>query len=226
MSRRTRLIAFVGGGVTLLVALALLGLYIAVQHEPTFYRQALDLPRAELEKGSDHMLRNIAAIENAMNTPGRWQTTITAEEINGWLAVDMVNNHPQLLPDSLRDPRVAIRENEVILGCRYERGGVTSVLSLTLQPCMPEPNVVALRIVRARAGAIPIALKPVTDGITNAVSDLRKGICLEWRQSGNAPVALLSPEDDPDANYVVRIQGFVVADDEIRIHGVTERKKR
>ena len=55
------------------------------------------------------MLRDIAAIESAVNTPGRWQTTITAEEINGWLAVDMVKNHPKLLPPTFHDPRVAIR---------------------------------------------------------------------------------------------------------------------
>jgi hypothetical protein len=226
MSRRTRMLVFIGAGAALLVVLALLGLYLALHHEPTFYRQALETDPAVLEKGSDRMLQDIAAIQNAAHRSGRWRITVTAEELNGWLAVDMMKNHPTLLPDSMHDPRVAIRTNEVIVGCRYDLAGVTSVFSLTLQPGMPEPNVVALRIVRARAGAIPMPLKGVLDGITSAVSGLRKGIHLEWRQSGNDPVAMLSPEDDADADYVVRIESLDVVEDEIRIVGVTERKKR
>ena len=75
-------------------------------------------------------------------------------------------------------------------------------------------------------GAIPMPLIGVLDGITSAVSGLRKGIHLEWRQSGNDPVAMLSPEDDAEADYVVRIESLDVVEDEIRIVGVTERKKR
>jgi hypothetical protein len=223
MSRRTRLLLFVGAGVAALAVFVLLGLYLAVRHEPTFYRKAMELDPAVLEKGSDSMLQNIAAIESAANTPGRWRAVITADEINGWLAVDMMKNHPDLLPPAWHEPRVALRPNELIVGCRFDQGGVTSVLSLTLQPCSPEPNVVALRIVRARAGAIPWPLKSVLDGVSKAARDMQ--IHLEWRQAGNDPVAMLSLPEDPESHRVVRIESVEVADGEIRIVGVTERGK-
>ena len=224
MSRRSRLFVVVASGAAVLVVLALLGLYLAVRHEPAFYRKAMEIEPAVLEKASDRMLQNAAAIQSALNSPGRWKAVITAEELNGWLAVDMIKNHPKLLPPALRDPRVAIRPDEVLVGCRFEQGGITSVLSLTLQPCSPEPNVVALRIVRARAGAIPVALKRVLDGISKAARDNQ--IRLEWRQAGNDPVALLSLPEDPEADRVVRIESLEVVDGEIRIVGVTERKKQ
>jgi hypothetical protein len=224
MSRRTRLFLFVAAGLAVLAVLVLLGLYLAAQHEPTFYREALELEPAVLDKASDRMLQNIAVIQNALNSEGRWQVVITAEEINGWLAVDFVKNHPNTLPPTWRDPRVAIRPNEVLVGCRFEQGSITSVLSLALQPCLPEPNVVALRIVRARAGAMPVPLKRVLDGISKAAGDMQ--IRLQWRQSGNDPVALLSLPEDPDANRVVRIESLDVADGEIRIAGVTEQRKQ
>jgi hypothetical protein len=223
MTRRTRLLLCVGAGLVVLAALALLGLYLAVRHEPTFYRNALELEPAALAKASDGMLQKAAAIQSALNTPGHWQEDITSEEINGWLAVDMVKNHPNLLPPEVCDLRVAIRPNEVLVGCRFEQAGITSVLSLTLQPCLPEPNVMALRIVRARAGAIPVALKQVLDGISKAARDMQ--IRLEWRQAGNDPVALLSLPEDPDADRVVQIESLQVLDGKIRIVGVTERRK-
>jgi hypothetical protein len=224
MSRRSRLLVLIASGAAALVFLGLLGLYLAVLHEPTFYRQALDLDPAVLEKASDRMLQNASAIQSALNTPGRWQAVITSEEINGWLAVDRAKNHANLLPPAVRDLRVAIRPDELLVGCRFDKYGITSVLSLTLQPCSPEPNVVALRIVRARAGAIPVALKQVIDGISKAARDMQ--IHGEWKHAGNDPVILLSLPKDPAAKHVVRIESLVIADGEIRIVGVTERRKQ
>ena len=50
---------------------------------------------------------------------GHWEIRFTADEINGWLAVDLVKNHPNALPPTLKDPRVSIDPNE------YHRGGLS-----------------------------------------------------------------------------------------------------
>jgi hypothetical protein len=170
------------------------------------------------------MLQKAANIQNDLTNPGPWSIVITADEINGWLAVDMAKNHPNTLPPSLHDPRVAIRPNEVIAGCQYDQVGITSVLSLTVQPCLVDRNVVALRIVRVRAGAIPLPLKQVVDGVSQAARNMQ--LRLKWSQNGNDPVALLSLPDDPDADRVVRIESVEVIEGKIRITGVTERRKR
>jgi hypothetical protein len=224
MSRRTRLFLLIGLGLVVVAVVVLLGLYVALRHEPTFYRKALDIEPAVLEKASDRMLQKLATIESVLAKPGRWKIVITDEEINGWLAVDMMKNHPNTLPPTMHAPRVAIRPNEVIVGCRYEQGCINSVLSLTLQPCLPERNVVALRIVRARAGGIPVALKRVLDGVSKAAHDMQ--IRLDWKQAGSDPVAMLSLPDDPDADRVVRINSLQVIEDEIHISGATEQRKK
>jgi hypothetical protein len=51
-------------------------------------------------------------------------------------------------------------------------------------------------------------------------------IRLEWRQTGNDPVALLSLPDDPEADRVVWIESLQIADGEIRIVGITERRRQ
>jgi hypothetical protein len=224
VARRFRKLSLIVSVLAILVALAVVGLYIAVRHEPAFYRRAMETDKVVLGKGSDRMLQKIAAMQNDFSRPGRWQFKVTAEEINGWLAVDMAKNHPNSLPPTFCDPRVAISPGDVTAGCRCEQGGVTSILSLTLQPSLPEPNVVALRIVRARAGAVPLPLKRVLDGLSQAARDMR--IRLNWRQAANDPVAMLSPPDNPDADCVVRIESLELADGEIRISGVTERRRQ
>ena len=222
MSRRTRLLVFIGGGLAVSVVLGLLGLYLAVLHEPAFYRKAMELEPAVLEKASDRMLQKAAAIQSALNTPGRWTAVITAEEINGWLAVDRAKNHPNLLPPKLSNLRLAIRPDQLLVGCRFEKGGISSVLSLTLQPCCPSRTWWPCKSFAPGRGDSRGAER-VIDGISKAARDMQ--IHGEWRHAGNDPVVLLSLPKDPEADHVVRIESLVIADGEIRIVGVTERRK-
>lgn len=224
MMPKSRRFWIVMGVVALLLVVALLGFWLAIRHEPAFYRRALETDRAVLAKGSDRMLQKMTSLQNAFNAPGRWSVVITADEINGWLAVDLAKNHPNTLPKGMSDPRVAISANDITAGCRYEAAGVNAVVSLTIRASMPEPNVVALQIVRARAGAIPAPLKGVLDGLSRAAQDMR--LRLDWHRSGGDPVAMLSIPDDPDADCVVRIEHIGLAEDEIQLSGTTERKRR
>jgi uncharacterized protein YpmS len=222
VSRRLRLFLLIIVGLAVLVALVLLGLYLAARHEPAFYREAMEIDAAVLEKASDRMLQQTTALASAVKKEGRWEALFTAEQINGWLAVDMVKNYPNTLPPTLRDPRVAIDPKQVTVACRFEQDGANSVLSLTVQPYVPEPNVIALRIVKARAGLLPLPLRPVTDGLSQAVRDMQ--LRPEWRHAGGDPVLMLSflPTDNARS---VRIETLRLGDGEIYVAGTTQAQK-
>lgn len=222
MTFRIRVSLLLLGCLVVLALLALLMLYIAVRHVPGFYREAMEIPQGKLEKGSDRMLRQTAALESAANKEEHWEVLVTAEEINGWLAVDLEKNHPNALPPTLRDPRVAIDKNGITAACRFERKGTRTILSLTIAPSIPEPNVVALRIVRARAGLLPMPLEKVFDRISKTARKLQ--LHLECR-SGDDPVALLSLPDSKDDGRIVRIETIRLGDGEIYIAGTTKRKE-
>jgi hypothetical protein len=222
MSRKLRLFLWIAGIAAIIVVLLLLCLYLAARHEPAFYRRALETDRPVLEKGSDRMLRKAAALQSALARPDRWEIHITAEEINGWLAVDLPKNHPKALPPTLKDPRVVIDPNEMTVACRFDQNGMESILSLTVQPYMAEANVVALRIVRARAGLLPLPLKRVTDGVSQAARDLQ--LPLEWRRGGD-PVALFSVPTSNDDGRIVRIETVRLGEGEIYVAGTTQRRK-
>ena len=220
MTYRIRVSLLLLGCLVVLALLALLMLYIAVRHVPGFYREAMKIPRQKLEKGSDRMLRQAAALESAANKEGHWEALVTAEEINGWLAVDLEKNHPNALPETIRDPRVAIDENEITVACCFEQDGTRSILSLTIAPSVPEPNVIALRIVGARAGLLPVALRQVLDRISEAAREMQ--LHLEWRREGDDPVALLSLPDSEDGGRIMRIETIRLGDGEIYIAGTTK----
>jgi hypothetical protein len=96
------------------------------------------------------------------------------------------------------------------------------VLSLTIEPYLPKPSVLALRIVSARAGLLPLPLGRVLSGLSLAARDVQ--LRLEWRRAGGDPVAMLSlPTGDGDR--IVRIDTLRLGEGEIYVAGTTERQR-
>jgi hypothetical protein len=224
MSRRLRLTLWIGLSVPAVLIAALVGLFLALQYEPKFYSDALAVESEVREKASDQMLQRVAALVSDVRKPGKWQARFTAEQINGWLAVDFVKNHPGALPPLFRNPRVSIESDCIVLACCYEGWIVPTVLSLTIEPYVPEKNTLALRIVKARAGRVPMPLGKVLEGISDASQ--RSEWRIQWRQTLGDPVALLStpPPDNAD-DLAVKIDSIRLGKAEISVSGSTERKK-
>ena len=146
MLRRFRIPLIVVGTLLLLLAGGGVWFWLAVRHVPHFYVDALAVDPVELKQDSDKMVRRTAALSNDARKEGHWDAVFTADQINGWLAVDREENHPQLIPHEFHDPRVAIHDGQIIVGCRYEGRQMNTVLSLTADVYLQLPNVVALRI--------------------------------------------------------------------------------
>jgi len=222
--KKLRIALLIFLGVLAVIAAGLFGLYRASQQVPKFYRQAITLDPVAQKQASDQMLQQAAALASDLRKEGRWQAVFTAEQINGWLAVDLLENHPGALPRSLRDPRVAIDPDGVTLGCRFQRGNLNSVVTLTIQPYLPEPNVLALRIHKARAGLLPMPLAEILDRISQTAR--RMELRLEWRQTDGDPVALISiPPPRDQQGKVVRIETLRFRDGEIYLAGTTRATK-
>jgi hypothetical protein len=185
-----RLAVFALAGLVLLAAVVGTALYFAAGHVPPFYRQAIQVEAAVHRQGSDRMLQRSTALASDLKRGGRWAALFTTEEINGWLAVDLVENHRGSLPRGIAAPRVAIDRGRVMLGCRYRLGFLRTVLWLEVEPYLTGPNAVAFRIHQIHAGWLPVPMQQVLASIDEAVrqADLR----IEWSQSHGNPVALVS----------------------------------
>lgn len=215
-----RLFAVVCGGIALLFAGFLSIGYWAVQREPEFYRQALAHEPERLEVASDELLQHTTALASDVREVGQWQALFTAEQVNGWLAVDVPQNHPGLLPAEIIEPRVLFQSNRVTVGCRLEQAGITTVASLEVEIYMARPNVLAIRFCKARAGAVPVPLAPILEHFSTgaAASNLR----LEWQQAAGDPVALITLTTRHDQGTEYFLERLELRDGAMYLAGRTE----
>ena len=188
---------------------------------PEFYDRAIQADPVAQQDASDTMLRKTAAFVSDVGNEDEWKSLFTEDEINGWLAVDLVENHRDALPSAVTDPRVSIQPDRLTLACRYDRDGWNCVLSVTIDVYLAEPNVVALRIRQARAGAVPLPLKDVVERITAAAE--QADLELRWQQAEGDPVALVSirpPRDE--GKREVRIESIKLGEGEVYLAGSSE----
>ena len=150
MSKRLRLAAWILCGLLVLVGAASLALYRATQYVPEFYRKAIETDAAAQRQAADRMDRQVLALASRMHTSGRWRVAWTAEEANAWLAVLLPQKLPNALPAEFVAPRMAIDRRGITLACRYRGPYGQTVLTLVVEPYVPEPGV--LRCGFARRG--------------------------------------------------------------------------
>lgn len=221
MRKRLRIAAVVCCVVAVLIVAGIFVLWQALRYEPEFYRQALAVDPARQRRASHEMLQQISGLWSNAHNRDRWEVLLTAEQINGWLAVDLVENHPQVLPETLRDPRVEIRRDRITLACRLRRDHVAGVISLTVEPYLPEPNVLGLRICKARAGRLPWPTRQITEAISEAAAQAE--LPLRWLQADGDPVVLVAipPLHDQQHDRLIRIETLRVGQGEVYLAGTS-----
>lgn len=179
------------GALLILLVLIAGGLFVASQRVPQFYEHAIAVDAASYVTANDRMLENVTALTNSLRREGEWQILFSERQINGWLAVDLPNNHPNWLPPTLREPRVQIRHDGISVAALYQQeNGISSVLSLDLGVSLAEPNVICFQIRSAKAGAVPMPLKILLEQVT--LGARQAGAQLEWRKKDGDPVAMFT----------------------------------
>lgn len=172
-----------------LVGTSIWALVRAARRVPEFYQVAVALEPASQQGNRDAFVARAAALASDLNTAGSWQSLFTADEINAWLALELSTNYPDLLPEELRDPRLSLSKDLATIGCLYRTGEVNTVVTVRVEAYLHSRHVVAVRILGARAGAIPVPLGQILDGISYAARQLN--VRLEWRHAQGDPVALI-----------------------------------
>lgn len=207
------------GAALLLAALALVGIWLASQVVPDFYAQALRAAPEAQRIASDTMLQKTAALASDVRKQGRWEALFTEDEINGWLAVDLHENHPGSLPPGIADPRVVITPGGLQMACRSKQAGIETVLSVNVAVYLAEPNVLGIRIRGVRAGVIPLPMKDVLEQI--AEIGRQRSLRIDWQQAEGEPVALIRLNPTIDDGKPVKIEAIELGERELYLAGTT-----
>ncbi len=210
MRKRWRRLIVAALAVGALAAGAWWGWRSALHHVPRFYAVAVAVPSPQQKAAGQELARNVLALHNEVADSQQWSAVFTDQQINGWLAVDLPEKFPHLLPRQWHDPRVALLPDQIHVACRYQDGRLDTVVSLILEVRLAkEPNTLAVRIRGARAGAVPLPLRWLLDGVTES---LQQGdLLVRWSQSDGDPVALVTlhqpaPQDDAPRPILERIE--------------------
>ncbi len=221
MARRiSRAVVLIAGSFVLSAFIAVCGLYLATRHTPAFYTEALALEPEAARRGSDEFLETGTALANSIRREGKWYALVTEEQINGWLAVDLVENQRDLLPADVAAPRVDLGAGRATIACGYRLPGISAVVSVAFEVYLVEPRVVALRIHSTRAGALPAPMAPVVEGVARIAE--RLNLRVEWRQMHGDPVALITLPAAQSESMIYRLDALQLREGALYLMGCTE----
>jgi len=225
--------------IALVLMLVVLGvvwwLYSSVTHVPEEYAEILAAEEAAAEEfgeeptetpqevKSQEMLQRVTTLRNDVRRGGEWHAAFSDDEINGWLAIDLPENHAKRLPQEVSKPRVLIDGEAITLFVQVNAGGVKSVVSLKVQPTIEQPGVITLRILGLRAGTLPFSISGWKSDFERLARE--NNATLVWEEDSEETTIHFTLPTDPDKfGQVVRVTEIALREGEVYVGGTAKDK--
>lgn len=199
-------------------------MYWAVTSAQPHYVAALEEPAESLQESSRQLESRFTTLTSDLQSEGEWQTVITASELNGWLAFKLPESFPDMLPEEINDPRIAITPDMLVAAARSDVAGVDAVISVMVEPYVTEDGDLAVELKQVLAGSLPVPTKELVDRLRRATRRAR--LPIRWTQSGGNTVMIVAREIwDTDETQHRVLEAIELADGEMFLSGRTERVK-
>jgi len=203
------------------VASSLGGMYWAVTSAQPFYQAALEQDPVEQEEKSQQLESRFTTLHSDLQNQGEWRSAIAADEINAWLATKLPESFPNMLPEQIREPRVAISAEEVKLAALSDVAGVETVLSVAFEPFVTEDGDLAIELRQVLAGSLPMPSQNIVQRLATATK--RMNLPIRWTQNqGNAVMVLERRLWDTESGENRVLNAIELADGELFLTGYTE----
>ncbi len=195
---------------------------VAVEWVPGFYSAKLQVTDEQNAAMGASLKKVFAKFQQQVGADGPWQLRISDAEINGWLAVELPKQTPQIMPDTMKDPRVAFAPDMCRIACQFHDMGTRAVLNMSINVTPTEfPNEIRLRVLEATVGAVP-GLEPQAVGPIGHAA-WRSGIRMKWLESEQHPEAVASlPPDWLGSNRILHVDTVEFGDGQVVIRGRSE----
>ncbi len=189
------------------VAGGLYSTYQATQQAPEFYTTVVTKPVAQTNAPpiKEVAEQQIEKAETAAKAKSNWRFEFTQDQINEFLAKDLPELSPNVLPPNLKDPRIKIEEGKAMLGCQYDSERFKAVLWLETEAKVSEDGK-AIKLIPKSAGAgmLPMPLSRLFERL--------KGLN---GNTGNLSIELT--EEAPQA-IVLRLRPGALGPEEAQYH--------
>lgn len=212
------------------VGIALPGLVLAggwaswglLTYEPQFYRAAAAVPRAQRQEQAKRFMAQSLQLRNDICNEPHWEAVFSDQEVNAWLAEDLVTHFADQIPPEVHEPRVVFEADRVVLAFQMDQGPLRSIITVVARVRVPEQNVIELTLEKIRAGAVPVPADSIIEKITHKAQT--HGFDITWTHVDNVPVAVIRYTTDLSRTDVV-LEHVHVRNGEIRLAGRSNRVK-
>ena len=197
-------------------------LYSAVTQVQPYYRAALERPPEELQEQSHQLESRFSALHSDLQDEGQWRTVISADELNGWLATKLPEVFPDLLPESIRDPRVAITPSAIFLAAQSTVAGLDTVVSIEVEPFVTTEGDLAVELRQVLAGSLPLPKNDLFEQLSKASQGLN--LPIRWTQNDGNTILLVERRMwDTEDNQQRVLEELELADGELFVSGRTSK---
>ena len=205
MARRRKRLLIIGSALAVLATVPGV-VWVSLTHQPRFYRAMVRVPRAQVQAEAKSFVAHSLQLRNDIVNEPTWEAVFTDQEVNAWLAEDLVTHFADVLPPEVHEPRIVFDVDRVTLAFRLDQGPVRSVIWVVARARVPEENVLALTLEKIRAGVLPVPAEKILERITRHAWS--QGLDLRWERDGDLPMAIIryTPHGERDDVVLERLQ--------------------
>jgi uncharacterized protein YpmS len=221
MRTKTKRLLWVGIFLAILAALPV-GVWLSLTYQPSYYR-AMVLQSREQRKGkAKKFVAQSLQLRNDICNEPTWEAVFSDQEVNAWLAEDLVTHFADQLPPEVNEPRVLFELDRIILAFQLRQRGVESVITVVARPRVPEGNTVELTLEKIRAGILPVPADNVLDRIIEYAR--AHGIDVEWTRRDGYPVVLIRYTPNLQREDV-QLEEVQIRSGQLRLAGRSDRTR-
>jgi hypothetical protein len=217
-SKRVPIIALI---LTALAAIPAI-IWLSLTHQPTFYRNMVEMPRETQEIEAKRFVAQSLQLRNDIVNEPTWEAVFTDQEVNAWLAEDLVKHFADQLPPEVHEPRVVFEPDRIVLAFQLDQGPVKSVITVDAKPEVPEGNVLVLTLERIRAGVLPVFADKILDRIVEHAQE--RGIDVSWKRVDHRPVVTLKYTTDSE-RADIQLEHVEIRAGQIRLVGRSDQTR-
>jgi hypothetical protein len=221
MRKKTKRLVWVGL-ILAIVAATPAGVWLSLTYQPSYYRAMVLQSREQRQGKARKFVAQGLQLRNDICNEPNWEAVFSDQEVNAWLAEDLVTHFADHLPPEVHEPRVLFELDRIILAFELRQRGLDSVITVVARPRVPEGNTVELTLEKIRAGILPVPADNVLDRIVEYARYL--GVDVEWMRREGYPVVLIryTPNLQRDD---VQLEEVQIRTGQLRLAGRSDRTR-
>src|SRR5262249_39101425 len=90
-------------------------IWLSLTHQPSYYRAMVRRSREQREGKARKFVAQGLQLRNDICNEPTWEAVFSDEEVNAWLAEDLVSHFADTLPPEVHEPRVLFELDRIVL---------------------------------------------------------------------------------------------------------------